>query len=1437
MIGNDILHYRILDKLGEGGMGLVYKAHDNRLDRTVALKFLPPNVVITQDDIKRFTNEARAAASLNNPNICTIYAVEEFTDQYFISMEYVDGSTLQDKIERLKNSGHTSFPLKEIIDYGLQITDGLSVAHRRGIIHRDLKPANIMVTSQGLLKIMDFGLAKAIHSGDDEELRHTAGTLAYMSPEQVGKEKLTLATDIWSLGVLLYEISTFRLPFPYEYSSAVIYSILNETPVPPGEFTAGLPMGLEQIILKCLSKDPVLRFQSSDLILSELKTLKQNLEGDEDNRRRTAREQIYLRREPERKLAAIMHVGIRGYSDLMREIGHEEFASVLGEWSEAFGVIIRRYGGTINKSAGDIITVLFGLPEALEKAASNALLAALELKTALQSISRQRNLPVGLEVAIGMDSGFVLAGMINSGGESEISVLGDPVDISMMLMEGGNPGQILVRRQISKNLAKEFLFHEIKSIRRKDSEEEIPVFELIARREDRHSSGAPEKQKIYSPLVGRERESNKLRLQLHKVIDGLGGIVTIIGDAGIGKSRLLEEFKKDEAFAHVSLYEGKSVSFGKNLSFHPIIEILKTWAGIEESDRGEQILRKLETAVSRVEPAGIRDVVPFLAMLMGIKLSGDYDERVKDISGPAVAKLVLKSLSDLIIKSSEERPVVIVIEDIHWADVSSLELIQSLLRVAEKYRVLFISTIRSNGEDAGSRFLRTVRERYGAFHTELMLQPLDQRTSEKLLSNLAQSAALPVEFKERITARTGGNPFFIEEIIRSFIDEDIIHFANGRFVVTDKIHTADIPDKIHDVLMARIDKLDDDLKLMLKTSSVIGRTVDVAVLRENVKEIDDLQSRVNKLKDLHLMVEDKVGECLQYSFKHALIQEVVYESIPYKKRRELHARIGRTIEHVHAERIYEFYGTLAYHFSKAEEIEKTEEYLLKAGEHTLKNAASHEALHYFREAMYLYLQKYGSGADREKISMFERNVALAFYNRGRVTEAGEHIERTLKYMGVKTSTTTTVGTVRFLADLMGIVLGLFLPRGNMKKVPTNRDNQIFSLRYKLATSYSNNDAKRMFMNLISAMNARLKFALKDEEICEIYSIASGLFSYGALSFSLAQKSLDRAKQYYSPHHPRAALFHRTFERLFDHLAGNWERGYKIDRDVVKAGLDIGEIYNVIIYNSFSLYIAIAKGDFAYASELIEYGLEISDQYDYDFGKLYCTTFRVGYNLNRRNGSEVVRWADESIKLAQAANMHGWLVGLYGQKAKGYYFLHDLEAMEKSVRCSEEILESSKSLTPMLRAYSVISRLFLDVSLYENLIVQSAGSSTAPDPRNMMRRLQRSISNATKVSKFVAEIQPETLMLTGIISWLAGDRRGAQDYWLKGIRRCEELGAKPSLGRIYAEIGKRLISAGPAAENMNGLTGEQWIKKAERIFIELDLEEDLKELHSILLRVH
>jgi class 3 adenylate cyclase len=596
---------------------------------------------------------------------------------------------------------------------------------------------------------------------------------------------------------------------------------------------------------------------------------------------------------------------------MSEKLDPEELKEVM---SRIFGEIARvvdKYEGFIEKFVGDAVMALFGVPKAHEDDPVRAIRAAREIQDLIEAMSPKVEERIGqpLTMHTGINTGLVVTGEVDLD-KGTHGVSGDTINLASRLSNLARPGSILLTKTTYKRVSQYFEFEPLGKVKVKGKEKPLEIYEL-KEKIDRPRLGLG--RVIYSELVGRDNELNKLNLQVMKAINGEGSIVNVIGEAGIGKSRLIAELKRKDEIKKVTLLEGRSLAIGKNLSFHPLIDIFKGWASISEGDREAESIHKLERTIRRLCPWQVEEVFPFIATLMGMKLTGRHAQRLKGIEGEALEKFILKSIRELIVKAAELRPTVFMLENLHWSDLSTIEFLESLLRLAAEHRILFISVFRPNYKETSDRVLETIKERYGRYNTEIYLEPLDKYQCEVLTNNLMRVKAFPTAIRKQIITRTEGNPFFIEEVVQSFIDQGIVVSEDGNFRVTNKIASVIIPETIQDVLMARIDKLDEETKDLLKVASVIGRHFFYRILAEVARPIEDLDSKLEYLKEAQLIREGKrMGE-IEYLFKHGLTQETTYNSILLNKRKELHLKVADAIESVFQDRLHNFYGILAYY--------------------------------------------------------------------------------------------------------------------------------------------------------------------------------------------------------------------------------------------------------------------------------------------------------------------------------------------------------------------------------------------------------------------------------------------------------------------------------------------------------------------------------------------
>ena len=863
--------------------------------------------------------------------------------------------------------------------------------------------------------------------------------------------------------------------------------------------------------------------------------------------------------ESERKHVTALFSDLAGYTAMTERMDPEQVKEITGRIFTGVKEIVAKYEGFVDRLMGDGVLAFFGILRAHEDYPIRAIRAALEIHEFVKGLSPIYEAQTGrpLSMHSGINTGLVVTAEVDLvKGTQEVA--GEAVNVASRLSGLAGPGEILVGEETARGSRGYFDFQDLGLKQVKGKTKPVQVYRVTGIKKNQERSIG-----IDSPLVGRQKEMDLLSLQVYRLINGTGGIVTVTGEAGIGKSRLMAELHRTEAVKKTMLLEGRALSIGRTLSFYPIIDALKHWAQIKEDDTDSESQRKLEKAVRAIHPEEASEIFPFIATLMGMRLTGKHAQRMKDIAGEALEKLIFKNMRELLIKGSELRPTVIYIEDFHWVDTSSLELIEALFRLVEGYRILFILVFRPGYADTGERIIKSIGENYPTHWTKIELDPLNETESETLLSNLLRIKGLPPHIRDQILQRAGGNPFFIEEVIRSLIDEGAVVLKNGEYEVTEKINQIVIPQSIHALIMTRIDRLDEATRNLVRMASVIGRNFFYRILTEVASTIEEIDRKLDYLKEIQLIRERKRMEELEYLFKHALAQETAYESILIQRRKELHNKVAQSIEKVFNERLHEFYGMLAYHYGMGEDLDKSEEYMIKAGEEAMKSAASSEAIGYFQEALSVYRSKLGEKASPEKIAMLEKNIAYALLNRGRHLESIDYFTRVLEYHG-ETFPETRLGIAMKLTNgLLHLLVGLYLPALKWRRIPTERDKEILYLYHYKALALSQPDPKRFFIESIFLMKRITAVDLSRVQNGYGYGMLSSfsvLFSWPGISKRISKKILDFTKNKIDHHDVRAYAVYLFADFFHDYCIGNFVSPDPALESLTDRMIKVGELF-------------------------------------------------------------------------------------------------------------------------------------------------------------------------------------------------------------------------------------------------------------------------------------
>jgi tetratricopeptide (TPR) repeat protein len=776
------------------------------------------------------------------------------------------------------------------------------------------------------------------------------------------------------------------------------------------------------------------------------------------------------------------------------------------------------------------------------------------------------------------------------------------------------------------------------------------------------------------------------------------------------------------------------------------------------------------------------------------------------------------------IKASELRPMAIMMEDLHWADNSSLELLRSLYRLTENQRLLFINVYRSGyPEGEGTRVA-------AGRHENIELQPLKSRDSEALINNMLEIKGLPMSIKEQILVRAGGNPFFIEEVVRSLIDDGTVIKGAQGFELTQKINRAVIPTTINDVLMARIDRLEEETRNLIKVASVIGRSFFDRILKEVAASIDDIDERLSYLKDAQFIRDRVRMQEIEYLFTQALVQEAVYESTLLEQRKALHLRVAQSIEKIFQERLHEFYGMLAFHYSKAENLEKAEEYMAKAGDEALRSSASSEALHYFQEALKLYLTKHDQDADRGKRINFEKNIGIALYNRAQWEEAVKYFDSVLTQWGAPLPQRGLVGMLRLAWDLLVMIKMIYLKLPDSKKSPEERYEKIVELSHRAATALAFYDRTRQFQVAMAMSRGLRKFDLsKISSVSVRWASIASVFSAGGLSFRLSNRLLEVSRQYGIGGGIEDRMKYTSLATMIYHCQGAWEKIEELDEDQLNSLLKIGDLPLSTLYLWFYGLVKAEQGEFAGLSKVIEIAQEIGLAFDYPMAIINSLGLKTVYFNTAQRAHEAISVAEKGIAYCQKEGPELQEMMFIGLRSGNQQLAGDQEGSRDSIFMATQIIESQSSkVMPLVMAPYLAACFFIDV----DQLGRAIRSENSSDIANFRKCAYESGKAAALNSRKYAPYRTRIFRLMGLYYWLIGQHGKALKWWDKTIQEGESLGARPDLSRTYFELGKRLLEPESKYKELNGIDAKGYLEKAGTLFREMGFDRDLVDLDRL-----
>ncbi len=939
-------------------MGAVWRAWDERLKRWVALKQIRADVTLRHGR-ERLRREAQAAARLNHPSIVHVYDILEGTDGDWIVMELVEGKTVRRLLEE-----ETAFAPARAIQLCREITEGLAEAHAQGILHRDLKASNITVTGSGRAKILDFGLAKEIlREGLPEESQdlssgHVLGTCYAMSPEQALGQPLDERSDLFSLGSLLYEMLTGKAPFRAENAALSLARVVELHPPPLQSRGSAIPPEVCRLVSWLLQKEPQNRPGSAADVLSILDGSADRMKAerpaasaprpalppqiDESTVGALAERPDEGQRQSggERRTVTIACCGlVRLDSGALGELAMEALSETALTFERLAREICREHSGSLGAALNRTLWLCFGYPQAHEDDAESAIRAARELQ------ARFAALPVSVAYRLAVRTGVHTGPAVVVARSSMGPALqpGDTFDIATAIQSQMPPGRIGVSAASHQLLSRKFATRSLPAVHLKDLDATIDVYELGASLERERLEDAPA-----HPLVNRDAEVQILLDRFRLACSGLGQGVLIAGEAGIGKSRLVRALAERGAAEAATWLVAQGSKYSQNTPLSPILPLLSRAiipkrADLEEGSVEEK-LRRLEEVL---DDHGVnRDYASLLAELLSLPAEERYPPLA--LSPEARRKRTLAAILALLGAFAERRTVVLVVEDLHWIDPSTLELLDLLLREISTLPLLLVATFRPEF---------TAPWRHSTSVTQLSLGCLSESHAAQLIRQVA-GKTLPAAVHREIVVRTDGIPLFVEELTKAVLEAG-----------TPFRDSAGIPFTLGASLLARLDRLG-DAKEVAQLAAVIGRTFSPELLEAlcwikgaalqaalgRLVQAEILHRRYRQHRQYRQYRQYRrhghgPAEGVQYTFKHALIQDTAYLSLLAKDRRQLHRQLAGLLQEEFPAVAEAEPELMAHHCERGSLTVEAVDYLLEAGMRATQRSAHPEAMSHLNRAL------------------------------------------------------------------------------------------------------------------------------------------------------------------------------------------------------------------------------------------------------------------------------------------------------------------------------------------------------------------------------------------------------------------------------------------------------------------------------------------------------
>ncbi len=903
--------------------------------------------------------------------------------------------------------------------------------------------------------------------------------------------------------------------------------------------------------------------------------------------------------EGERRQVTIMFVDMKGFTPLAESLGPEDTFALMDQVFEILINCVNDFEGTVNELRGDGILALFGSPIALEDAPQRAIRSSLAIHREMIRFSEKLRDAKGIPpllVRIGINTGPVVVGSLGNDLRVQFTAVGDTINMAARMEQLAEPGTTYVTEETFKPTEGFFRFEALGERRVKGKKKPVKIYRVLApsTRRTRFDVSA---ERGLTYFIGRQRELDLLLESFEQAKAGHGQAVSVIGEAGVGKSRLLYEFRKAVANENILFLEGRCLSYCRESAYHPIVDMLKSNFSVEDMDTDADVTDKVKGGLAAL---GIEETstLPYLLDLLSVKDSG-----IDSISmSPAGKKdRILQSLQRLIVKGSERRPLILAFEDLHWTDKSSEESAKYLLESVPLAKIMMILTYRPE-------FVHTWGGK--SFHNSLTLNRLSNRESLAMVSHILGSDDVAMDLVDLILEKTEGVPFFIEEFVRALKDMEIIK-RNESYHLAEGVDRVAIPSTIQDTVMARVDSLPDSPKEVLQAASAVGREFGFKLIKA-VTELPEptLLSYLSALMYAELVYERGIFPESTYIFRHAITREVVYDSILTSRKKLLHQKIGKSVEDLYPDSLDSHCGTLADHFMLGEDFQKSADYSRLASERAFSQAAVPSAISYAQKRI-VGLESLPSTPEVQ-LQLIDTRIwkGQTLFTAGRLAEAKEAIEPIIE-MTAQSNHKNRLGQIYFILGAYQCAIEEDPPQG------------LELLQKAVQSAEEARDAR-------SAIMAHFYYG---ESLC-----LNCQFDSGAKSIRKAIRILEAARNLWA-----ASAFYSHLSYYAHNSQGKVEEGFATSLKALEIAENSGDIHSrahAYVCHGISCFY---KGLFTAAEEHLLKGIDLCEYHPIPavgHQALGYTYFEKGdYKKSCAHHQKAIEFREQTGVLASCANLN------------------------------------------------------------------------------------------------------------------------------------------------------------------------------------------------------